>query len=261
MIVEIDLTKMIPPEMMAYPSILRDVIPDIAEAARTEIIRLAGQKLGVTSDDYTQGVQPIEYHWPSGAPPSEGAFTVATIGLVGWLPNAIEKGWSGGDMKPALLGGRTARETKSGELYAVVPFRHGAPGGSRRNFQKMGHAHARRPHSRGAGTMSTEAATRLGERVYGAAKKLRGRKRLGADHSPKLRPHHATDIHHGMVRQRRQYAKATQSKYMTFRTVKASSPGWVHPGIEPRGIFTEASAYVGEVANHLLKHALNGAHR
>lgn len=253
MIAEIDISKMIPADLLAYPEVVKGTIPDIAEAARTEIIRLAGEKLGTSGTDYIQGIQPVKYHFPSGRVP-DGEHTVATIALAGWLPNALEHGWSGGDMKPALLKGRGAKQGKDGP-YNIVPFRHGAPGGSGRNFQRMGQAHVK------AGVASAAQGQKIGRAVHRAAKQLGPGQRLGAGHSPQLRPHHTTDIHHGMVRQQKRYAKATGSQYRTFRAVSKRSRGWVHPGIEPHRLFDEASDYTGKVAGHLLNQALRGAQK
>lgn len=252
MIVEIDLTSAMPAGLAAYPAVIRGIIPDIAEAVRTEIVRRAGQELGTTANDYIQGLLPVQYHFPSGKVP-DGEHTVATIALAGWLPNALEQGWSGGDLKVFLLSGRNSKTAKGGGRYNVVPFRHGAPGGSRRNIQKMGDAHEK------AGRMTHKQAQKMARSVHKAAKNLKPGERLGAGHSPKLRPHHSTSIHTGMQRQRKKYKSATQSKYMTFRTVSSKSSGWVHPGIEPHEFFDEAADYADKVAGKLFQKALSGA--
>lgn len=253
MIEAIDITKMIPAELEAFPMVVKSIIPDIAETARTEIIRLAGERLGVSSDDYIQGVQPVKYHFPSGRIP-DGEHTVATIELAGWLPNAIEHGWAGGDMKPALLAGRNAKTGKSGR-YNVVSFRHGVPGGSSRHFQKMGQAHVR------AGVMSEAQGRKLGRSVHKAAKGLGPGERLAGGHSPLLRPHHKTDIHQGMARQVKVYKVAQQAQYRTFRAVSERSSGWIHPGIEARQLFREVKPYVAKVAGQLLQQAVRGMGR
>lgn len=261
MIETIDITGMVPAALSGYPELVAATIPDIAEAVRTEIIRLAGERLAISSDEYIAGVQAVHYHFPSGRIPP-GEHTVATIALVGWLPNAIENGWSGGDMKAALLSGRSAKMGKDGP-YAVVPFRHGTPGGSNRNFQKMGTAHVR------TGSMTHDMGQRMGRKIHRAAKKLRssaqgttrGGERLQSGHSPLLRPHHTTSIHTGMVRQVKQYTKSQGTQYKTFRGVSAKSRGWVHPGIEAQHIFKEAGDYTGKVAEHLLGMAVQGLHK
>ena len=260
MIHEIDIAGMIPAALVGYPAAVMAVIPDIAEAARNEISRLAGERLGVSSDQYIQGLMPVQYHYPSGKLPP-GVSVVATIALAGWLPNAIENGWSGGDMKQALLGGRNAKINEDGEPYIIVPFRHGAPGGSSRNFQKMGSAHER------IGNMTHAASKKMGRSVHRAAKNMRasqsgstrGAERMQAGMSPLLRPHHTTSIHTGLVRQTKSAGGRTE-QYKSFRTVTRGSQGWVHPGIEARHLFADAGEYIGKAAEHLLEQATRGMH-
>lgn len=266
MIDPIDLTSLIPAQLAAYPHAVRAVIPDVAEAVRTEIIRLAGEKLTSTADDYVQNVQPVKYHFPTGRMPLTGPTTVASIALTGWLPNAIEHGWSGGDLTDALLSGRNARQGENGP-YNVVPFRHGSPTAGGRNFAPMGSQHAR------LGLMTQEESRRMGRGIHQAAKQLGATTshastgtawgdRLPAGMSPKLKPHHATDIHAGMVRSEKTYRAKTESQFATFRTVSRASEGkWVHPGIEPQGIFADGSDYAGRIAGTLLASALRGAEK
>ena len=267
MIEAVDITGMIPVGLTGYPEVVASVVPDIAEAVRNKIIQLANAELSISSVDYVNNVQAIKYHFPSGRIPP-GEHTVASIALHGWLPNAIENGWAGGDMTDAILAGRAAKIDETGQPYAVVPFRHGAPSGGRHNFQKMGSAHLR------AGVMTRESATKMGRNLHRKAQKLSpsapgstrlatgdkpGSNRLGSGHSPALKPHHTTSIHTGMVRQVKYHASGKQDpQYKTFRTVSRKSAGWVHPGIEPHYFFAAAGDYAGKVAGHLLEQAAIG---
>lgn len=256
MISEIDIGDLLPSGFRAMPDAVRAVIPDIAESVRSEIIRLAGEKLRTSYDDYTQGVQPVKYHMPTGIAILTAGATVASITLVGQLPNMIEKGWAGGDMKPWLLRGRAAREGKDGNRYVNVPFRHGAPGqgAAERNFLKMGEAHVR------AGQMTRAEGRKLGRAIHHAAKRLGPGERLPEGMSPRLRGHHKTDIYAGMIRQEHTYARATQAQYRTWRRVSLNSDpqSWEHPGINAVRIFDEASAYGSKVAAHLIGMAMKG---
>lgn len=276
--ITIDLEKLIPPELLAYPNVIAAVIPDIAEAIRTEIARLAGERLRSTSEDYTQGLQPVKYNLSGGKLPA-GESRVASIALVGWLPNAVEHGWPGGDMKPALLRGRNSRSTKTGGRYNVVSFRHGTPGTTGRNAPPMGSAYAFGARMvpggvQDTGHMSKAAAEKLGKQIHKAAKQLAattgapGAKtqwggKLLAGMAPKLEPHHKTDIYAGMVRQEKVYKKATQSQYSTFRAVssKSDSRSWIHPGIEGHRLFDAGATYAGKAAEHLLQQALAAVQR
>lgn len=254
--IEVDLTKFVPAELNGYPELVRAAIPEIVEGMRTEMIRLAHERLHTSAEDFIAGIQPPRYHIQSGDLPGSDT-PIASIDLVGWLPNKMEEGWEGGDMKPWLLAGRNARMTKQGPVN-VVPFRHGAPGATGNNFPPMG--------SQFNDRMGTEEAARLGKRVYAKAKRLAattsdpstGRTqwggRLPAGNAPVLRPHHRTDIYAGMVRQRKTYEKATQSQYKTFRAVsKNSDPrAWIHPGIEGQHIMRDAAGALDRIAGRLL---------
>ncbi len=271
MIEVIDISKAIPPELLAYTEVISAIVPDIAEAARTEIIRLANERLGTSTEDYVQGVSPVKYHFPNGKIPP-GEHVVATITLLGEMPNRIEQGWAGGDMKPALLAGPNAKTGEHGR-YNTVPFRHGTPGTSGRNFPAMGSQFMPGFRMGPSGVIQTgtskDHARKLGKAVHRAAKALAGTvshpgkgvsygERLKAGMAPLLRPHHKTDVFAGMIREEKTYKKTTQSQYITFRRVSENSdPGaWIHPGIEAHRLFPEAGKYVGRVAGHLFQQAL-----
>ena len=147
MIEAIDLTKLMPAGLKAFPQAVMAVIPAMADITRNEIIRLAGERLTSSSQLYAAAVQVPKFHFPSGKIP-DGLQTVASITLIDWLPNAIEKGWSGMDLKPALLDGRNAKDMKGGGRYNIVPFRHGSPGTSGRNFGRENGRRHRRGHGR-----------------------------------------------------------------------------------------------------------------
>ena len=278
----VDLTKAIPPGLMAIPQAVAAVSRDLAEAVRNEIIRLAHEELGTSTEDFVQGVMPVEHHaLPPGGIDRE--VIIATIVLVGWLPNAIENGWAGGDMKPALLSGRNARVSKDGlSVYNTVPFRHGTPGTTGRNFQAMGQGYAAsfviKPGGGAVqhGSLGREEAARLGRRVHGAAKRLAattshadsgtkwgGRLAAGVGGVGKARPHHKTDLHAGMVRHAKTYRSATQSSYGTFRRVSTNSDpsAFVHPGIEGHRLFEAGGRYLDEIAPHLFGTAVDNVVR
>ena len=88
------------------------------------------------------------------------------------------------------------------------------------------------------------------------------------------RPRHAAPIYAGIVRQQKTYRRATQSQFMTFRTISnnpatmrydtqtqikgynvmgnTASVNWMHPGIEARGLFEKADIYVQRIAGAIL---------
>ena len=47
--------------------------------------------------------------------------------LEGTVPNMVEQGWTGGDLRQWLLHGPNAKQGKNGP-YNVIPFGHGTPG-------------------------------------------------------------------------------------------------------------------------------------
>lgn len=265
MIEAIDLTKLMPAGLKAFPQAVMAVIPAMADITRNEIIRLAGERLTSSSQLYAAAVQVPKFHFPSGKIP-DGLQTVASITLIDWLPNAIEKGWSGMDLKPALLDGRNAKDMKGGGRYNIVPFRHGSPGTSGRNFAPMGSQHVK------AGKMAADTGAAMAASIHAKAKKLTGTtgspgkgnvtygEKLDHTRQHPLKPHHKTDLHSGMIRKTK---RGKTAGFMTFRTVSSNSDtaAFVHPGIEGAHLFQEGADYLAKRAGYLLQQALDGATR
>lgn len=224
------------------------VIPELAEAMRNKIIALAHERLHSSSQAYVDGVSRIDYPYMIGKLPKHRVFDAAVITLVGALPIMIERGWDGGDMKPFLLMGPKAKTSASGGRYNRIPFRHGNPKATGRNFPPMGSQFTR--------VMSPHEAARLGERVYNEAKRLKpgARLRRRAGGTPILRPHHETDIYSEMQR------ISGDDKYMTWRTVsdKSHPDAWIHPGITPAKFFDEAASHVASIAPAMFREAFGG---
>ncbi len=75
----------------------------------------------------------------------------------------------------------------------------------------------------------------------------------------RTRDAHSTDIYAGMVRKQKTYAKATQSSYVTFRTISEAMPDkWLSRGIEARGLADQVSARVGELATQIVEKYAEG---
>lgn len=246
------------------------LLVDIAKSVHGFLIHKAQVHLHTTADDYLAGLQPIDHRLLPTGP-------VATITLVGWLPNAVENGWPGGDMKEALLTGPNARVGKDGVRFNTVPFRHGTPGTSGANFPAMGSAYGPRPalSRRIQGPLNEQEAKSLGKAVHNAMRRIDAKRRkagLGPGRLPparapsdpayrkKLAAHHKTDIYAGMRRTTKKYVTATGPKYMTFRRVSDNSDpaAFIHPGIEPRHFFKEAQAFAPKVTNKLISGFLKG---
>ena len=238
----------IPKSLQALPEMISAVIPDIADAVRNHIVDRAERELHSSEQDYVAGIQPVKLHFP-GKIPMTGPVVVATITLVGMLPNMIENGWPGGDMKQYLLFGRNAKIGKDGKPYNTVPFRQGTPGVTGRNFKAMGEAYAEK--------MGMDAARKLGREVFKKAKRLKPGERLPEGLGPRLREHHVTDLFAGMIRQR---GPGRSTQYMTFRRVSTKSDprAWVHPGIVGRHLFRDASKYANQAAARIFQEVLRG---
>lgn len=223
---------------------IEEAAESLAEETRNEIARLAAVRLHTTADDYIAGLIVRRISTPGGWF-RRGEITFE-VELVGQLPNMVEQGWAGGDMKPALLAGRSAKVGKDGKRYAVVPFRHMGVAATGRNGQPFG--------SQYQGMLGADHSRMLGKQIERMAKQLRKGQRLGHGYAPQLRAHHVTDLYAGLQRQTTRYKGATQGKYMTFRAVSDRSDprAWIHPGIQPAGLFKDAELYIQRVGDLIL---------
>jgi hypothetical protein len=213
----------------------------LVEEARNEIVRLAMARLNTTADDYIAGLQ-VERITTKGGWFSPDTITHQVI-LVGMLPNMIEKGWPGGDMKPALLAGRNAKVGKDGKRYNTVPFRHMGTNATGRNGQPFGSQYRE--------MLGQDWASRLGKSIEKMAKRLRPGQRLEAGHAPRLRAHHKTDLYAGLHKR----GQPRHTQYMTFRRVSENSDprAWLHPGIQPANLFPEVEAHIDRVSGAILR--------
>jgi hypothetical protein len=203
--------------------------------------------------------------------------------LIGSFPNMLEQGAPSWDMRSMLRTSAKAKMGRNGYRYMVIPFRHqtpgtegsaGAPMGSQ--FGDQAAAVGQRVHNEAKklrGTLSgadaeagiarlrlrdPEAAERHVQRLkqstrntlWGGIPELdtkpgvRGRLREGV--SGKLRAHHATDIHAGMVRFEKTYTAAKGSHYMTFRVISENPDSMRDKrgaAVYPRGKAARARTY------------------
>jgi hypothetical protein len=247
-----DIQIALPQQLMAALSekVLRGVLEDIAESARNHWIGLAGAGLMTSRRAYIDGIQPTAY--------MEG---MAVITLVGSAPNAIENDMPMIDLHDTMLGpnvptvapgARGKHEKADGTgYYRAIPFRHGTPDSKGAVGQPMGHAYS--------ANMGANDAKALGKAVYAQAKKLAPTKgqpgskmqwggRLPAGLAPLLKPHHATDIYASMYRMSKEYSKATQQHYMTFRTISTGSNGWIRPPTQGKHYARETAQFVEKIA-------------
>jgi hypothetical protein len=291
MLIHVDIDDRIPKTIrtLLSPAIKEKYLDTVAAAARNEWIRIARRELHSTKNEYIRGIQPVE------ASPGE-----RTIGLVGWLPNAVENGAESFDQRQSLLGPNShiRKESKKGGFYANVPFRHATPKSQGLAGPPMGSAYGPRAseHSRRhvyEGNFSAERAKELGQFVYDHAKYL-APTRAGYHHlkkhqsgflghtvwggrligklapvlrgpnpshpDPRMRRGHLSDIYKGMVRERHHYAAATQTQYITWRTISSRvMHGWIHPGITARHLAEKVQAYIRRIAPATIKQIFQAA--
>lgn len=209
---------------------MRDIAQRLSTAARAEWIRLAQNNLRSSQREYIQSI---------GDPAFTKGGMAFTISLTGALPNMVEKGWTGGDLRAFLASSSapSAKKSKEGHWYNRIPFRHGTPGTSGKNVGPP-----------------------MPGKVYKAAKQLGPRERL--DHRKimdpatralvrqKMRKHHAAGRYQGMQR--------TGGGFFTFRTISEKSPrGWIHPGIRARRLAGQVQKFLGPLAKHMIEEAVS----
>lgn len=245
-VIRVDLSEVQAAVLTSVPSVAdrARIAEGLLAAAETKWINLAKRRLHSSSRAYVDGIA------------REGSNTLV---LNGMLPNMVEQGWSGGDLRQWLLSGANAKQGKNGP-YNVIPFGHGTPGSGGRNvgaaMPRPIHTVARkltasiskpgqRTGKQGAFTMV------WGQRLHpGLPMKQQARKIL----EKKQRPHHATSIYMGMVRkaQATSTGKMQTSGYQTFRTISqySSEPGthWVHPGIRARNLARDVQQWLEKQA-------------
>ncbi len=192
-----------------------------------------------------------------------------TITLSGVLPNMIEAGFQGGDMRDWMLKGPKVKHGKNGK-YLIIPFSHGAAGSSGRNTGPAMPASIHEAAKRLAPTLTrplraadAHRTTKPGERLSAASAHVsnQARKLL----TTKAKPHHAGSVYKGIVREVKTYAKATQSSYTSFRVIsegvnrgEADKEGkatqhWFHPGIRAVHYAQKTQRHIRKITAHMLE--------
>jgi hypothetical protein len=152
------------------------------------------------------------------------------------LAGEIETGRPAKDLKRML---QTSQKTRiathgphAGQRYLIIPFRHNVPTASGEGAlapQMPSHVYSlakKLPHSRVLPYLIKP--TRVsGSGHTVAAHKYKWGGRLPAGLTPKLKPHHHSDIHAGMVRMDTSSGKSRSSAYLTFRIMGEWSTGWI----------------------------------
>ncbi len=246
----------------------------IGEAVYFRWVQLAKGLPRSLSNEYVPGIQEVVMNGKS-----------ATVALLGDRPNKIEQGEPGIDLRKTLLGEkvpivpprqglRGKHQSKKGGYYRAIPFRHSTPTkGKSRQFPSMGSSYRQ--------AMGKEEALKFGKALYKAAKALApsttepfrvtgkqsaalavkqpgtrwgGRIKAKFENIGLLKPHHKTDIYAGMVRLEKTYQNATQSTYMTFRTIStAKTVGWHTQAKEGEKLMDVISGELPEMGKSILE--------
>lgn len=230
------------------------ILQGLGAAAMQKWKKLAQQGLRSTSQDYIKGLQ------------EEYKGNKFTIELTGMLPNMLERGWPGGDMREWMLKSPKVKQGPNGP-YLTIPFRHGTPGTGGRN---VGPAMPSAIHkaaltldptkSRPGGLQGKSKNTDWGKKG-----RLHPGLNIGAKAKAILerraKPWHSASIYMGMVRKEKTYEKGKQSGgYTTFRTISRNSSAegkhWVHPGIKARRFAPKVKAHIDKIAMGVLNNAI-----
>lgn len=258
-IVKVDISKTQAAILGALPrSADRDrIVRGLGAAAMAQWKKLAQERLRSTSRDYIAG---LEHTTEAGK---------AVIVLNGVLPNMIERGWRGGDMREWMLASGKAKQGKNGP-YLVVPFRHGGPETGGRNvgpsMPTSIYEAARRLKptiSRPGPPVATQGGqtTVYGQRLHpGLPMKAQAKQIL----QRKEKPWHASSIYLGMIRKGKEIAggRVQTTGYQTFRTISMHTRDkgrhWVHPGIQARNLARQVNVYLGKIATAIVAQATGG---
>lgn len=222
----------------------------LAAAARQRWVAKAQKELRSTSRDYIAGIGEIEVKGQ-----------IATIALTGKVPNMVEQGWSGADMRATLLGpgAKNVKTAADGSRYNTVPFRHGTPGTGGRNVGREMPPEIHKEAKKLVATVSRigangkPGAVMYGGRLVPTAKMGEAARTILAT---KERAHHWGSIYLGMIKEQKTYEKATQNQFTTFRristNVKRGAKHWVHPGITARAFAEKVQQEIKGLANDIV---------
>jgi len=230
----------------------------VASAAVAFWKQQALKELRSTSRDYANNIT-VEY-----------GEKIATITLGGMLPNLIENGFPGGDMRKWMLNSPKAKVGKRGR-YLIIPFQHGTPTTAGRNVgtpmpddiykaaKKLKPTLSRLTPAGGGKSVA------YGDRLTAASKGVN-------DNAARLlterkKAWHAGSIYEGMIRQAKTFKSPKQQTtgYNTFRVISegvnrgavdnkgAATEHWFHPGIRPRRLALKVQDYIKRSAGEGFK--------
>lgn len=196
---------------------IKEITARFAEQWEQEAIR----SLSSSRQQYINGLVVVDEGFAKGA-----------VVLVGELPNMVEQGANGFDMKEGYLNGPNAKIGSNGNRYNTIPFSVGTPGALQENFN--------------GGIMPQE--------VYDVVKTKPEGQPLQQKEIPQqfrqpqkkmiqlpesksfVEYQHKKSIYEGISKQKD--SVTGQTSYKSFRRVSDNSQenSWIHPGIEAHNI-------------------------
>lgn len=215
-------------------------IRDTVEVVKDEWEQTARRKLKSTFPDYYMGLN--EYNSVEFPDEMTGVIT-----LRGKWPNMLETGFPPFDMKKGFKRSERATRTGKGGWYLTIPMRH------------------RTPNSTGLMVGGNP----MPRDIYNQARKLQPKQRLTGteDRYPPQTSwtgyQHKSGLYEGMIRNIKQYPKAQQGTYYTFRRVsnKSDPTAWWHPGFDGVHAMQYIRPFAQDMLNIALTHYIKEAMR
>lgn len=206
--------------------LIDNVIKSLAIGLYDEWVSEAKKSLGSTRQEYINGLIIGD----------DGPLT-SKVTLVGILPNELENGKSPFDMKDGFENSPKRKEKKDGGWYLTIPFRHATPGsvGESSLFSSVMPEDIFKQMAAVAKQTPSNQTPVLKNKDLPAEFQTKGvRKEIKVPETNEVFKayKHKSAIYAGLTKITKQYDKASQSQYMTFRRVsdKSDPDSWIHPG-------------------------------
>ncbi len=229
--------------LRAAPSIqplIDNALVGIAESARNKWVKLAQSHLTTTRGTYLQGIQS----------PNLERSGMAVVDLVGKLPNMIEQGASGFDIKEAMLNAQH-KVSSEGHRFRVVGLQMLTPKARGVNAQSSSMLYERPgadSHSRRQGVAS--GSMLIAKEIFAKARQLKSGQSLPRHLGLRpLNPKHSNSPFDSL-----QAAGAKGHRYyVAFRTMSDGVNKWQHPGLRARRFADVVAAHVSEIGPRALR--------
>lgn len=175
------------------------------------------------------------------------------VGLIGWLPNAIEGGISGFDQKEGFKSSSKVDYNKDGGWYLTIPFRHAVPGSISESsaFTNV------QPSEVYKETIKLETGEGLDVKNLPKELQKKGiRPKLVVESRIFKEYVHKHSIHSGIQRKVDTKGRGT---YVSFRRVGENSDdnSWIHKGIQARNFMDKALTELNSREEDIIAHQIN----